>query len=218
MADPTLTDTRFAAARQELVDAANKAGAAVEAFQEKHHLAVDGLVGSATVRQLEVQMHKHEENEQAHDAKLDVIAARMTTDAHPPEAKRSLLSDEGHPDNPLFRQAFAGMQKVDVERGRASDGATHNVSAALTSEARARGLDRIDYVVLSEDGSRAWAVQGNPNDPYKRYADVDLPQAVNQTMAQSSARWDDVVSQQASQLHTGPFHAPQAAEVQHTRQ
>lgn len=167
--------------------------AAVEAFQEKNHLAVDGVVGESTLNQLNAQLAKQQ------SASGEVSQPAASAEASQPiEMKKSLLTDERHPDNPMFQQALAGMQKVDAEQGRTPDQHTANVSGALTAEARARGLTHIDYVVLSTDGSRAWAVQGNPNDPYKRYADVDLSQAVNQSISQSSANWDQVVAQQAN--------------------
>ena len=170
--------------------------AAVEAFQEKNHLAVDGVVGETTLTQMQAQLaRQHAAAGQVGEQQASSPVPSQASE--PIEMKKSLLSDERHPDNPMFQQALSGMQKVDEEQGRKPDQLTANVSGALVAEARARGMDRIDYVVLSNDGTRAWAVQGNPNDPYKRYADVDLSQAVNQSVEQSSANWDRVVGQQA---------------------
>ncbi|MCP1373277.1 peptidoglycan-binding domain-containing protein [Dyella lutea] len=134
--------------------------AATEAFQRDHHLAVDGIAGAQTRAALE-----------------QALTARrpQATTAGPTE-----------PDNPLYRQALAGVQKIDADMGRRSDQLSRNLATALAAEARTQGLTRIDAVAISEDGSRTFAVQNDAG--IKRYADVPTAQAVHTPMAQSAAK------------------------------
>jgi hypothetical protein len=59
----------------------------------------------------------------------------------------------------------------------------------LTIAAQAHGITRIDHVVLSDDASRAFAVQGDLNGLLKRYTSVNVGEAVGTSLAQSSNQW-----------------------------
>jgi hypothetical protein len=50
-------------------------------------------------------------------------------------------------------------------------------------------MSRVDPVVLSDDATRAYAVQGNINSLFKRHTDVNLSQAIATPLVQSSAPW-----------------------------
>jgi len=58
-------------------------------------------------------------------------------------------------------------------------------------------MSRVDHVVLSDDANRAFAIQGDLNSLFKRYAHVDVTQAINTPVAQSSVRWQQNVQQTA---------------------
>ncbi len=56
-------------------------------------------------------------------------------------------------------------------------------------------MSGIDHVVLGGDAQRAFAIQGDLNSPPKNYAHVDVTQAVNTSVAQSSAQWQQNAQQ-----------------------
>lgn len=138
---------------------------AVEAFQHAHSLKADGIVGPATAEAL-----KH--------ANLQQSALTALT-----------LDQSQHPGHPMFQQALAGIGQLDQAQGRAPDFRSYNLSGALALAARKEGLERIDQVILSEDASRAIAVQGDIRSPLRRFADVDVVSGVSTPLAQSSTDW-----------------------------
>ncbi|UPG95800.1 XVIPCD domain-containing protein [Luteibacter aegosomatissinici] len=81
------------------------------------------------------------------------------------------------------------MSDVDAKQGRTTDQQSHNFAGALANAAHAQGLSRIDHVMLSEDGSRAYAVQGDLTSPFKQIAQVDTAQPVKQPLERSGANW-----------------------------
>ncbi|WP_256488949.1 peptidoglycan-binding domain-containing protein [Dyella lutea] len=129
---------------------------AVEAFQRDHHLSIDGKVAPRTQGEL--------------DAALTHRAQSSAAPTNPP------LSDPRNPDNPLYRQALAQVQKIDADMGRRSDEHGERLAAALVSVAKAHGLTRIDAVALSDDGSRTFVAQETT--PVRRMADVSTAEAV----------------------------------------
>jgi len=139
--------------------------AAVEDFQQKRNLEPNGIVGQETAQAL-----KH--------ATLQQSALKTMT-----------LDSPQHPGFTLFQQAFTGVGRLDQIHGRATDLATYNLSGAVAVGARKAGLERIDQVVLSEDGTRAIAVQGAIDSPLRRLASVDVVNGVNTSLAQSSVDW-----------------------------
>lgn len=149
---------------------------ALEALQAKEHLSVDGVAGPSTLSHLRTLAER-----QAPPKALD--------------AAKPLLDHPDHPGHGMFRQALAGMEKIDAAQGRTPDQITSRVAGAVTAEAQMRGLHRIDGVALSTDASQCWAVQGQQSDPFKEYASVDLNQAVNTSLAQSTASWEQASQQ-----------------------
>jgi peptidoglycan hydrolase-like protein with peptidoglycan-binding domain len=136
---------------------------AVEAFQTAHHLNPDGVVGSTTV------------------------AAMAEAKAHAQAAPSvPTLLDARHPANGMYEQAHACVAGIDESQGRAPGPHTQNFAGHLTTSALALGMQRIDHVVLSDDASRAWAVQGQLNSPFKQLAEVNVMQAIQTPLSQSS--------------------------------
>jgi peptidoglycan hydrolase-like protein with peptidoglycan-binding domain len=173
--------------------------AAVEAFQRDHHLHADGVAGAVTLSAL-------------HGAAQQQTAAQSAT---PP------LNDAAHPGNPMYRQALDAVQQLDAQQGRTSDQHSANLAAALTVAAKEHGLNQVNHVVLSDDATRAFAVQGDMNSPFKQYADVNVAQAVNTPIAQSSNTWQQAAQQPhvnnpaAQQQQAQPQQAqPQQAQPQ----
>ncbi|SKB69530.1 peptidoglycan-binding domain-containing protein [Luteibacter sp. 22Crub2.1] len=164
---------------------------AVEAFQRDHGLTADGAAGKNTLRELR-----------------DANAHR---DVPPPS-----LENADHAGNGMYRQALFAVQRFDAEQGRTSDQYTSNFAGSLAAKGKAEGLERIDQVVLSDNRDRAWAVQGDMNSPFKRYAEVDTVQAVNTPLAQSTQAWEQSSAQQGQMQQTAPTQ--QLVESQPNRQ
>jgi len=136
--------------------------AAVRQFQQDHQLKPDGVVGPATL------------------AALQLAKAKTEAPAVP-----SLL-DARHPANGIYEQAHTCVARIDQEQGRAPGPHTQNFAGSLTSAATAAGFNRIDHVALSDDANRGYAIQGELNSPFKKFVEVDVMQAVQTPLAQSS--------------------------------
>lgn len=150
---------------------------AVEDFQRKHGLGVDGKVGNDTADALK-------------QATLQQSALTALTLDHPE-----------HPGHPIYQQALAGIGQLDQAQGRATDFRSYNLSGALALAARKEGLERIDQVILSEDASRAIAVQGDIRSPLRRFADVDVVSGVSTPLAQSSTDWSQFQAPGRQNVH-----------------
>jgi putative chitinase len=135
---------------------------ALETFQRDHHLTVDGKAGPQT---------------------LDALHQQGQSKGAPAPTS---LEDPKNPDHGLYQQALDGVHKIDAQLGRASDQQSANLAAALVVVAKQEGLKQIDDVRLSNDGSHAFAVQGQAQSPEKQYASVETAQAVQTSVAQSS--------------------------------
>jgi hypothetical protein len=141
--------------------------AAVQAFQRAHNLTDDGIAGART---------------------LDALRAAKASPT---------LADPVHPGHGLYEQALKQVGDLDAKHGRTSDQQSHNLAGALANEAHKQGLSRVDHVMLSDDGARAYAVQGDLNSPFKQIAQVDTAQAVKQPLEQSGANWQQPAQTQS---------------------
>ncbi|HVI55846.1 MAG TPA: peptidoglycan-binding domain-containing protein [Luteibacter sp.] len=160
--------------------------AAVEKFQRAHGLTADGVAGPKTLEAVQKA-------------------------AHPPQAS---LADAGHPGNAIYKQALEGVKAIDAKHGRTPDHLSNNFAASLATEARNAGLTKIDHVVMSDDGKRAYAMQGESSSPFKRVAEVDVAQSVAKPIEQSSAEYAKVDQQQA----VPQPQVPQPQQTQQTQQ
>ena len=158
--------------------------AKVKAFQQDHGLKADGQVGPLTLAALEHQLRQAQH-----------------VDRH--------LGDAAHPSHGVFQQALSGMQKIDAAHQRTPDQVSENAAASLVVAAQRAGLSRIDHVVMSEDGSRLYAVQGDLNSPLKRMAEVPTQQAVQTSVEQSSRE----LAQASQQQHAAGAAQQQAHET-----
>ncbi|MGN6480818.1 XVIPCD domain-containing protein [Luteibacter sp.] len=138
--------------------------AALEAFQREHKLQADGVAGPKTRESIAAQ--KHLDNQ-----KID----------------KANLTNPANPDSALYAQATKGVHAIDAKMNRTPDQASENLSGAIAAQAKKDGLSRIDHVVLSDDGSKAYAVQGDLNSPMKKMATVQTAEAVKTPLEQSAS-------------------------------
>lgn len=103
---------------------------------------------------------------------------------------------------PLLAQARGFVRGLDAERGRTPDARSDNLSGALAASAAAHGLSRIDAVVLSEDGTRAFAVQGQGE--ARRIAPAEIAQAIATPVERSVERLAAVAGPAAPQPAAQP--------------
>jgi peptidoglycan hydrolase-like protein with peptidoglycan-binding domain len=158
--------------------------AAVETFQHAHHLKPDGVAGTKTMEALQKAAHLSQPS----------------------------LVDATHPGNTMYLQALGAVHRLDAQQGRAPDQRSDNLAAALTAAAHGNGMSRVDHVVLSDDASRAYAVQGDINSLFKRYTDVNVAQAVGTPLAQSSVQWQHDIQPLAPAQTTPPMLQTQSPQ------
>ncbi len=100
------------------------------------------------------------------------------------------LSDPDHPDHGLYRQAQAKVYAMDAQFGRTPDQRSDNLAASLTAAAKAEGLNSIDKVTVSDDGSRVFATSVAVPHALSYSAAVPTVQGLNTPIAQSTERLD----------------------------
>ncbi len=168
---------------------------ALELFQRGHGLAVDGIAGPETQNELR-------------DA---FVQRQISTDP-----KASLrMDDPNHGAYPMFQQSLSCIDRLNADRGIASSPRDSNIAGALTMEATAKGLTRIDHVVLNDDASRVFAVQGRLGGIQgleQRWASVDTMTAIRTPLEQSSTQW----AQGAEQAEKLQAQQQQVQARQHT--
>jgi len=164
---------------------------ALRAFQQEHGLQADAVAGPATHRALQA-------------AQSEAL----------PMAEPGLLNDPAHPDHALYCQARSHVHQLDAQLGRTPDGYSDNLAGAVTVQARADGLQRIDQVALSTDGQRLWAVQTPPGrtDHLFDLRTSVATDAANIPMAQSSAQWLQAMDQYQAQQQAQQAGQTQAME------
>lgn len=139
---------------------------------------------------------------------VDGIVGPKTLEAIKEARERPLLNDERHPRNPMYLQATEGLERLPA--GTFKDRhALESAAAALTKEAHAAGLQRIDTVVPSPNGERLFAVQGTIGDPAASRVAVETRAASEQSLALSSG---------AVQGAPNVLHQQQDAQQEQARQ
>lgn len=94
------------------------------------------------------------------------------------------------------------MAQLDAQAGRAYDVRSESMTLALTAQACAAGLSRVDTVLLScataeaAAAARVFAVQGAPQDPAHCRAHLPTAQACQQPGGQSLALLEQAGEQQ----------------------
>lgn len=104
-----------------------------------------------------------------------------------------------NPDHAMFQQSRSAVQQIDAQYGRTPDKQSDQLAAALVLAAKRESMTRIYSVFLSEDGSRAFAMQGKPDLPLRQFAHVQTADAVNTPIYKSRAAAHAVNQQQTQQ-------------------
>jgi putative chitinase len=163
---------------------------AVQAFQRANHMRDDGIVGPATHKAIDAKLHE------ATQAQLPATLANAT-----------------HLGNGMYLQALDAVHRLDAQQGRTPDQRSDNLAASLAVAAHGNGMSRVDHVVLSDDASRAYAVQGDTSSLFKRYTDVNVAQAIGTPLAQSSAQWQHDSQQVTPAQATPPMQQMQNPQM-----
>ncbi|WP_372392964.1 XVIPCD domain-containing protein [Xanthomonas sp. NCPPB 3582] len=136
--------------------------------------------------------------QRAHGLQDDGVVGSDTLKALKQAEKTPLLSEKTNPDNPLYNQAVSKLEQLGPT-AFANRRALENAAGSLAFEAKVGGLQRIDAVMQSKDGTGLFAVQGQPSDPAHQRIYTDKASAAERPLEQSS----NAVRQDAqSQTHT----------------
>ena len=97
----------------------------------------------------------------------------------------AILTSGAHSLNGLYKdllgkvQGNEGVNKLDAQQQK-------NLAAALVPLTNDGGLNRIDHLFLSRDGSKVFAVQGDPKSPAAQMVSVDVASGARQSVETSS--------------------------------
>jgi len=108
-----------------------------------------------------------------------------------------LIDDPRHAAFPLYQGAERGVFAQDAQVGRQPDLRSRQLAGSLAAEVHAAGGSRIDYVVMSQDASRTFGVQGRLDDPAQLRVSVDTMGAMATSLPQSTQRIADIDAEQS---------------------
>ncbi|MGH8062994.1 MAG: XVIPCD domain-containing protein [Pseudoxanthomonas sp.] len=116
----------------------------------------------------------------------------------------TILSSGAHALNGLYKELLGkvqetpGASKLDAQQQK-------NLAAALVPLAREGGMSGVDHLFLSRDGSKVFAVQGDPKSPASQMVSLELASGSRQSLETSS---------QLAARHTADASSPaQAAQT-----
>jgi hypothetical protein len=196
-----------------LIDAAEQGGNA--AVRGAQRIELDAVHGYDAVRDSVSREIETAERVVKFVAQEEKCAYAILTKSNVPVQ----LDHEEHPDYALYRQSLGAVHRLDAQHGRIPDQHSTNLAASTAVAARASGLNEVHHVVLSDDGLRAFAVQGDLRSPTKQIATpVETGQAINTSVAQSSAAWQQNAqrpqTQQAAKLQIQQQTPPMQQQTQ----
>lgn len=170
--------------------------AAVERFQKEHGLEKDGIVGKDTLKALQTQ-----------------------------QKAGPRLDEKTHPVNGVYDKATDAVGRLDAQHGRTADESSQRLAGAATVAALKGGLTSIDHIVVNQDATKAYAVQGDLDSPLKKVAEIDMKQALatpldkssEAAMQQQQATQHSQGNQQAQQQQAADQHQQQQQQAQAQR-
>lgn len=191
-------------------------GHAVVDKVEKGVHAVEQTVEHVAHEVKETYEHVKEDVSQSMHAIGEKASHAWDTVSHPStwfkhDAPPRIDSPE-HPQSTMFQQARDGVFKLDAQHGRSSDTQSEQFAGSLTASAVTQGLTRIDQVAFNGDASRAYAVQGEANSPFKRVAEVNTVEAMATPLEKSSEVIQQHAVQQEQAKQSPPISEQQAQQ------
>lgn len=162
-------------------------------------LSADGDFGQNTA-------HAVRAFQRAHGLDVDGVFGRDTREALSRAEKSPLLSERGHPDNPLFREAWTEMRKLPRNTFR-NEAEMNNVAAALTVRAKQAGMTHVDNVMLNTRGDGVIGLRGSLQDPARQFVSVDKASAASQSVERSTLELVEYVAgRERAQVHAQMQH------------
>jgi hypothetical protein len=131
------------------------------------------------------------------------------------------MDDPQHPGHDMFRQAYTGVESLNAKHGVAASDRDKNFAASIAAGAKAQGLDRVDHVQLSDDGSKTFAVQGNLQSVHgldRKIADLPTVKALDTPLIQSSNAWIQHAAQSERMASQQPTQTPIPGDPQQSPQ
>jgi hypothetical protein len=123
-----------------------------------------------------------------------------------------LIDDPHHAAFPLYRGAERGVFAHDAQVGRQPDLRSRQLAGSLAAEVHAAGGSRVDHVLMSNDASRTFGVQGKLDDPAHLRVSVDTVDAMATSLQQSTQRVAEIDAQQIRQ-QAQALEQPQQARI-----
>ena len=161
---------------------------ALKTFQREHGLHTDGIAGPHT---------------------MQTIGKAEATPLSPAERPAYMtLTDPAHQAYAMYEQARAGVRKLDQEHGRAPTIQSDQLAGSLAASALASNMSRIDYVALSDDANRIYAVQGAKTSPFKTVAEADVVRGLQTPISESSQVANEHLSRTARDQAMQQVNAP----------
>ncbi|HAL22241.1 MAG TPA: carboxypeptidase, partial [Stenotrophomonas sp.] len=164
---------------------------AVKQFQRDHQLTVDGKAGGGTLGALDAATQQR-----AQAAEQERAAAEPT------------MATPGHADNPRYHQVVEKLEALEEQRRQGGlsplfndRNQLENAAGQVAYESKVAGMSQVDTVLARPDNQGVFAVQGQLGDPAMHRTYVDLSQAVNQNL-QDSTRQSQALDNELSQRQT----------------
>lgn len=164
---------------------------AVKQFQRDHQLTVDGKAGGETLGALDAATQQR-----AQAAEQERAAAEPT------------MASPGHADNPRYQQVVEKLEALEEQRRQGGlsplfndRNQLENAAGQVAYESKVAGMSQVDTVLARPDNQGVFAVQGQLGDPAMHRTYVDLSQAVNQNL-QDSTRQSQALDNELSQRQT----------------
>ncbi len=140
--------------------------------------------------------------------------SRQASRAVEPSAQVIGIDHPSHAGNPLFVGAQTGVHALDRAHNRVPDLQSDQLAGALAVQARREGLVSISHVVLSDDYSRAFAVDTpDLNAAHRRHAHVEVAAGMAQPLSASTAQMD-AINATREQAQGGALAQQQVQETQ----
>ncbi len=164
---------------------------AVKQFQRDHQLTVDGKAGGATLGALDAATQQR-----AQASEQERAAAEPT------------MATPGHADHPRYQQVVGKLEALEEQRRQGGlsplfndRSQLENAAGQVAYESKVAGMSQVDTVLARPDNQGVFAVQGQLGDPAMHRTYVDLSQAVNQKL-QDSTRQSQALDNELSQRQT----------------